>query len=94
VRFLEGMTEGLLFLDPPYYLGHGSKLYGNKGNLHIRFDHAKLANILKNKQNWIMTYNDCEYIRVLYKDYEIIDTNWTYGMNASKESSEIIVISD
>ena len=39
-----------------------------------------------------MTYNDCEYIRELYKDYEIHDVNWKYGMNKSKESSEIVII--
>ena len=40
-----------------------------------------------------MTYNNCDYIRNLYKDYIIIDANWSYGMNASKKSSEIIIIS-
>jgi hypothetical protein len=26
------------------------------------------------------------------KDYIIIDVNWSYGMNKSKESSEIVII--
>ena len=37
--------------------------------------------------------NYCEYIKNLYKDYLIIDVNWSYGMNKSKASSEIIIIS-
>ena len=32
----------LWFLDPPYYLEKGNNLYGNKGNMHQNFDHAKL----------------------------------------------------
>ncbi len=40
-----------------------------------------------------MTYNNCAYIKHLYKNFKIIETNWTYGMNKSKESSEIVIIS-
>ena len=83
-----------IFLDPPYYLQKGSKLYGTKGDMHENFDHEKLFNCLNSNKNnnWMMTYNDSEYIRELYKDYKIIETNWKYGMNKSKESSEIIII--
>lgn len=41
-----------------------------------------------------MTYNDCEYIRNLYKDYTIINVVWSYGMNKTKNSSEIIILSN
>jgi DNA adenine methylase len=84
----------LLFLDPPYYLGRGSKLYGKNGDMHEQFEHEKLFDILKTKKNWIMTYNNCEYIRELYKDFDIIDAEWAYGMNKSKESSEIVIVSN
>ena len=39
-----------------------------------------------------MTYNNCDYIRKLYKGYKIIETSWSYGMNKTKESSEIVII--
>lgn len=90
-EFLKG-KRGLIFLDPPYYLEQSSKLYGNNGDMHEKFDHEKLFKTIKLRKNWIMTYNDCEYIRELYKDYEIRDVNWTYGMNKSKKSSEIVII--
>jgi DNA adenine methylase len=83
----------LLFLDPPYYLESKSKLYGNNGDMHEKFDHKLLFDVLHTKKNWVVTYNNCEYIRNLYKDYIILDVNWSYGMNTSKESSEIIIIS-
>lgn len=84
--------KNLLFLDPPYYLEKASKLYGKNGDMHEYFDHEKLHKCLSTKTNWFMTYNNCEYIRNLYKDFKIIDTSWSYGMNKSKTSSEIVII--
>jgi len=86
-------SKTLIFLDPPYYLESKSKLYGNNGDMHEGFNHQLLFDVLNTKKNWIVTYNNCDYIRTLYKDYIIIDVNWSYGMNTSKTSSEIIIIS-
>jgi len=85
--------ESIIFLDPPYYLEDKSNLYGNNGDMHENFDHEKLYKLLKKKKNWLMTYNNCKYIRDLYKDFIIINAEWSYGMNKSKESSEIVIIS-
>ena len=89
--FLKG-KKGLIFLDPPYYLNENSKLYGKNGDMHENFNHEKLFQVLNKRKNWIMTYNNCDYIRDLYKNYEIREVKWSYGMNASKESSEIVII--
>jgi DNA adenine methylase len=89
---LEQSPRDLLFLDPPYYLDKGSKLYGKSGDMHEGFPHEVLFRIIENRQNWIMTYNDCDYIRDLYKDFLIIPAEWSYGMNKTKKSSEIVII--
>lgn len=91
--FLESYDNTLIFLDPPYYLEKKSKLYGNNGDMHERFNHEELFNCISTKKNWIMTYNNCAYIRDLYSDFTIIETNWSYGMNKTKQSSEIVIIS-
>ncbi len=83
----------LLFLDPPYYLEKKSKLYGDNGNMHNDFNHIQLFNVVNTKNNWILTYNNCNFIRNLYKDYLILDAEWSYSMNKTKKSSEIIIIS-
>jgi len=83
----------LLFLDPPYYLEKSSKLYGNNGDMHDTFNHKRLYDCIKIKENWILCYNDCDYIRDLYKEFKIINVNWNYGMNKTKKSSEIIILS-
>ena len=85
--------KSLIFLDPPYYLDKKSKLYGNNGDMHENFNHERLFDIIKTKNNWIITYNNCEYIKNMYKNYTIIDVNWSYGMNKTKSSSEIIILS-
>jgi DNA adenine methylase len=84
--------NSLMYLDPPYYLEKNSKLYGNNGDMHENFDHQSLFNLLKLQKNWIITYNNCDYIKNLYKDYLILDVNWSYSMNKSKTSSEIVII--
>lgn len=87
-------SNGIIFLDPPYYLEKNSKLYGNSGDMHENFDHELLHTILKEKKYWIMTYNDCKFIRKLYKDFTIVEVNWSYGMNKSKKSSEIVILNN
>ena len=81
-----------LYLDPPYFLeGARSKLYGDEGDMHEFFPHLALFSALRQRENWVLSYNNCEEIRHLYKDYQIHEVAWTYGMNKSKESSEIVI---
>ena len=84
--------KSIIFLDPPYYLDKNSKLYGNNGDMHEFFDHEKLYKYISKKKNWIITYNNCDYIKDLYKKYTIVETSWSYGMNKTKKSSEIVII--
>lgn len=85
--------KSIIFLDPPYYLNKHSKLYGNNGDMHENFNHEKLFDLIKTKKNWILTYNNCDYVKNMYKDYIILEVDWSYGMNKSKTSSEIIIFS-
>jgi len=80
------------YLDPPYFLsGARNKLYGDEGMMHEFFPHLALFSELRKRENWILSYNDCAEVRELYRDYKIHEAEWTYGMNKSKQSSEIII---
>lgn len=87
-----------IFMDPPYYTATKSALYGKNGKLHKGFDHERFANDVKKcKHKWLITYDDCQYIRDLYKDYTIIPFELMYGMknvakNADMKGKEIIII--
>jgi DNA adenine methylase len=82
--------DTVVYADPPYYIS--TYLYGKDGDMHEKFNHEMFAKTMLNRKDWIISYNDCEYIRNLYKDCQIFKVNWSYGMNASKESSEIIIL--
>lgn len=66
-------TNDFLYLDPPYY--SKATLYGSPDN-DDRFDHVSLASILKKRKRWLLSYNNCAYIRKLYQGYQIIPLQW------------------
>jgi DNA adenine methylase len=90
---IQNHEKEFLYLDPPYFLEEKSKLYGKNGDMHEGFDHNLLHSLLTKRTNWLLCYNDCDFIRKHYSDYEIIPAAWAYGMNKSKESNEVFIIS-
>ena len=84
-------NDAFLYLDPPYV--NGQALYGIKGDTHKDFNPLELADILNERERWIMSYNDCQEIRELYHDNPIISVEWVYGMSKNKKSNEILILS-
>jgi len=75
-----------LFLDPPYYSATESRLYGKRGELHLNFDHHRLARVLHEVPHcWLLTYDDSPFIRQLYADYTQVRWTLQYGMNNYKQ---------
>jgi DNA adenine methylase len=79
--------EDFLYLDPPYFLEGDSKMF--KGIYPMRnfpihhkgFKHDLLANYLYNhKGGFILSYNDCSWVRETYGNFRIIETQWQYTM--------------
>ena len=59
--------EALFYLDPPY---HGTEKYYD--NTFSKEDHYRLNLVLKQiKGKFILSYNDDDFIRTLYKDFNI-----------------------
>lgn len=62
-------TESFFYLDPPYVETEGHYL--------VEFpkeDHIRLYNTLKEiKGKFLLSYNDCEFVKELYKDYTIVE---------------------
>ena len=83
--------QDFLYLDPPYCIA--SNLYGARGDHHKNFDHEALARLLYQRGDWLLSYNDCDAVRDLYRQYKIVSPEWTYGMNASKKSNEVLIFS-
>ncbi|MBI3815273.1 MAG: DNA adenine methylase [Nitrospinae bacterium] len=85
--FREGENV-FIFLDPPYYSAVKSRLYGKKGGLHIGFDHELfLENLKKCKYKRLMTYDNSEYIKELFRGFYQVEWELQYGMNNYKQQT-------
>jgi DNA adenine methylase len=76
-----------LYLDPPYFLEGDSKMF--KGIYPMRnfpvhhngFNHLLLSELLKeHRGGFLLSYNDCAWVREAYSDFEIIEIDWQYTM--------------
>jgi len=85
-------SNSLLYLDPPYLIANS--LYGKNGNTHKDFDHNGLCSLLRKREKWILSYNDCNELRDMYKGYRILIPQWKYGMSNNKESRELLILSN
>ena len=80
----------LLYLDPPY--ANGERLYGTQGDMHDGFDHEGLANLLRERTGWILSYNDHPDIRTMYDGFDMRTPDWQYGMSNDKTSNELLIL--
>lgn len=83
-------SDALFYLDPPYF---NAERYYTSG--FGKEDHARLHDALgRVKGRFIMSYNDCEDARELYKDYNIISTSRSDSLVAksvSRRYKELII---
>lgn len=86
-KILPNHNNDFLYLDPPYFLEGDSKMFRwiypmrNFPVHHNWFNHTLLADLLKKHKWWfILSYNDCSWIREAYKDFKIIEISWQYTM--------------
>lgn len=62
-------SDAFFYIDPPY--SETEKYYPDR---FIPEDHVRLNDALKRlKGKFLLSYNDCEYIREIYKGYEIVE---------------------
>jgi DNA adenine methylase len=80
-----------IFLDPPYFSATKSALYGKNGKLHKSFDHERFAQVMKNcEHQWLITYDNCDYIKDLFSFANIAEWHLMYGMrNQTKNSYQL-----
>lgn len=82
--------KALFYCDPPYL--NTEKYYSCSFSF---ADHKRLYNILSEiKGKFILSYNDCEFIRSLYKDYNIIDLsrkNQLLAGSNHREFKEVLI---
>ena len=85
---IEKNENTLVYFDPPYYK-KGAQLYAN----HYKpEDHKKIAEIVKNiKTPWLVTYDNCEEIKELYKDEKRAEFSLHYSTHMNRpEGQELL----
>lgn len=81
--------NALFYCDPPYTVGQGYKTVKCED-----FEHERLYNVLKNiKGKFILSYNDDEKIKKLYKDYNITAVSRQNSLNSGNigKYKEVII---
>lgn len=83
----EKYPNDFFYCDPPYYLTGDSKMFRgiypmrNFPIHHNGFKHELLVKCLHaHKGKFILSYNDCEWVRNAYKDFKILEPKWQYTM--------------
>ena len=77
-------------IDPPY-VKKGHRLYAN---FFKEDDHKSLARIIAanlGETKWIVTYDDCNLIRDIYKQYHIIGYDIQHSAGCSVRGKEIVI---
>lgn len=90
-RVLSTIGENVfIYIDPPYYQ-KGKCLYLNS---HTENDHKDLATILDkiDKHKWVLTYDDCLFIRKLYENNRIFKFSLNYSLQNKRKGSELLII--
>ena len=86
-------NEGTLFyLDPPYH--NTENMYDTGDFIFNEEQHIKLRDILKDiKGKFVLSYNDDEFIRELYKDFKIegIERQNNLSLNSGSRFKEVVI---
>lgn len=86
----------VFYLDPPYV---ASERYYNRNYCSFsKDDHARLNTVLNGiKGRFILSYNDCGFIRNLYKDYNILSVkryNLLQATSSNREEFKEVIITN
>lgn len=86
-------ADSLFYLDPPYV--GTENYYKMRKGFGIK-EHRELMMRLKNLQGkFILSYNDCELVRELYKDFRILESKevrYSLNIKTRKKTREVIVV--
>lgn len=83
--------NSLVYLDPPYYV-KGQGLYRN---YYVHEDHVKIKKALKKIiSKWIVSYDNCDEIKEIYREYSMIDYDLNYSAYHKVKAKEVMFFCD
>jgi DNA adenine methylase len=95
--FLRGLLptlpkKSLIYLDPPYYV-KGKDLYPDH---YGHEDHQEIAKYMSDVRghNWVVSYDDVQSIRSMYKSFRGIQYELNYSARESRNGREVMYFCD
>ena len=115
-KVIPNYKKDFIYADPPYYMekSEDNKMFkaiypnSNFALHHLHFDHELLRDQLHSHEGkFLLSYNDCDWVRENYKDFEFKTPEWAYSYgqgetrigknkknNDPKQSHEILIIKE
>ena len=92
---LDKHPKMFVYADPPY--PEASPGYGDSPEYHEDFPHPVLADILRTRDKWMLSYNDTETVRTLYSpsDFVYKFPKWSLSSRkiaATHNCNEVIIL--
>lgn len=86
----ERIQECFFNIDPPY-VEKGHRLYTNffREENHRNFERTIAAYL--GEGDWIITYDDCDLIRDIYRDYHMVEYNILHNAGGSVQGKEVVI---
>lgn len=84
--------KSLFYFDPPYYI-KGKDLYLNYYNDRNHIEISKEIEKI-NKQRWILTYDNVNFIQNLYKGFRQVEYQLNYSAAKASKGNELMIISN
>lgn len=81
-------SNGTMYLDPPYY-NQGPELYTHSFS---KEDHWGLSELLHERKNWVLSYDDNEVIRSFYSFASIHSLDTTYTIKKARKRKELLIV--
>lgn len=90
VHLQDRIATSFFNIDPPY-VQKGYRLYKNYFK---EVDHRNLEGVIANHlegTRWIITYDDCDLVRDIYKDYHMVEYEIQHNVGASLHGKEVVI---
>lgn len=91
--YVNDIRQTFLYLDPPYY-NKGKQLYLNNYGHDGHESLAKHISQLSNELRWLISYDNVNQIKNMYKQYRLATFDLNYTLQTKKFGSELLIFSD
>ena len=90
VHLQDRIATSFFNIDPPY-VKKGYRLYKNYFK---EEDHRSLERIIADhlgETRWIITYDDCDLVRDIYRNYHMVEYEIQHNVGASTYGKEVVI---